>query len=1274
MKKIVSCTIATALAATNLSTMSVEAMNSTTKVDDSVNVNENINNSTEVIVEDTDKIENNIEENQSANESANDSDSEESLTESNGQTLEESNISSDDKLESGEVEINSNVEDEQSNNIDEIDVNEKEIENKATNYAQVKKYGKLEFDINFAMPIINTDSIHINLFNENQKIGQISDLSIEEGTLDNGSTYKIEKLNSKKQPLEDGDNSIYFVHITVEKLELGTYSAEIKSESYIDTTVDNIEIKDFSKRVVLGNSNNEALKYNGVFLAGDVNGDGKIDMGDYNLVFENIGSSNSKYDINKDGKVDVADLTYVNENIGLTKGSVEIVNTDAILEVDKINIDDKNLKLEAGTDIRDILVDNDKSVTIAKADGTAPTEESPLSIGIDFSAGNNESVVMEKIVLKAPENSSNTDAALPEAGTVTYEDENGNIETISFGSLVAAAAFRSTDSGDLVIDLGKQVAVKQITINVTGNRGNKNISEIAKIEFLNNVYKEVPKPDMNIPEIKTLETSTNLHDERITISWEAQPNVTSYEVTYQKLNENGQVVSTKKLQTNETNLNILDKDIKPYDLYRVSIQSLNGDWSSGYLTENDVPSAFDGKADNVDSNFNPIESYYNGDKGSVSEIQVVPIQSPEPPRNLTTEQGYKSFTVSWEQHSQARDFDIYYRKLGDTNKNWIKANEDRIEVTEDSQQVVNPDKSKLVRSHSYTINELDDNASYEVRVTATNHLGTSKMSETYIASTTSVNPPVMSEYKLINRPTSDNEIGTTHIIDVRNKLDEDGWAKDDTALTYDSEYALVDGDFTTTWKVNDWDTGASYGADRGSEITFDDTYTIGSIAFAETLEKGYNISPYKVKVTYWDENGNKHEVRTESVQRKVSNNNNYYIAKLDQPITTKKIKVDFSGYAGTMHAVSELRFYEYDSIADDIKNLYEDDLRLVLKDTVTQPMLDDLAKRLNTPDPISNEYHPDKEILEKELEIAQKLFNDKQVSERITTLDASIRTPNGTPSLGMQNSYQSLGSVARPGKDQNNESKSITVYMGSSDPNTKVDIVFLQNYGMPGEYISKVTTISPGRTEIVIPEIISANVEKGGQVMARVTQGSTTADVQIRLSGVTEIPHLNVNNLINDASKESEVKDKIRTYISDLKTYVADIKNKYPAQASDIDNANNIYTYDEKTSVLNTTDIEGDRFTLTLPASEILKGIESGLAGNVDAQVERVYDALLAWEQEVQVGFAKKGVFEEVQDFNGNGQIDDEDRAYFNKHKAPLTRLNIKYQRMMLELLSLVQF
>ena len=1293
MKKIVSCTIATALATTNLTTMSVEAMKSGTKVNDSNNINQQINNSTEVIVEDTDKIENNntnIESNDSNNSNLNQNDnlengsydekddnsnSEETLIKDNISSTEGDSITSDEKLEEKEDKENLTVEDEKNDNENEVDTTtenteedkgEVEDKNKFTFSEGKKNYGKLEFDINFNMPIINTDSININLFKGNEKIGKISSLVNDYGVLDNGATYKIEKLNSKKQLLEDEEKDIYFLHITIEKLDLGTYSAEIKSESYIDTKVDNIEIKDFSKRVILGNNYNETLKYNGVFLAGDVNGDGKIDMGDYNLVFENIGSSNSKYDINKDGRVNIADLTYVNENIGSTIGDVEIVNTDAILDLNKIVVNNDNLKFEEGTDIRDIFLDNNKSVSVTKNNGEAPSKESPLVIDMDLSKASegNKAVNMERILLKSADVSSSEDSSLPSSGSITYEDENGNIETINFST--EASTFKSDESGNLIIELGKQIAVKKISINVTGNRGNKRISEIAKIEFLNNVYKEIPKPDMNIPQIKTVETSTNLHDERITLTWDAQPNVTAYEVMYQKLDENGNITKTKKLQTNKPNINILDKDIKPYDVYRVSIQSLNGEWSSGYEDATKNPSAFDGKPDNVDSNYNIIQSYYDGYKGTVSEIQVIPITSPEPPRNLTTVQGYKSFTVSWENHIQAREFDIYYRKVGDTDKSWIKANDDNKKVTEDSIEVTNPDKSKLVRSHSYTINDLEDNASYEVRATATNHLGTSKMSSTYIGSTTSVNPPVMSEYKLINRPTDENEIGTTHIIDVRNKLDADGWSTGDAALSYDSEYALVDGDFTTSWKVKDWDTGASYGSNRGSEITFDDNYTIGTIAFAETLEQGYNMSLYKVKVTYWDEEGNQKVVYPTSLQSKVSNDHRYYIVKLSEPITANKIKVDTSGYGGSVQTMSEIRFYEYDSLADDIKALYTDDLRVVLKDSVTQEILDELFNRLNTPDPISNEYHPDKSVLQLELEVAQKLFNDKQVSEKITTLDASIRSGGGGPSLGMQNDWQSLGSVARPGVDENDTSKQIVVYMGSSDPNTKVQITFLQNYGLPGQYQGGTVTIRPGRTEITIPSIISADVEKGGQVMARVTSGSTSANIQIRLSGVTDIPHLDVNNLINDESKENESKEKIRAYISELRNYMANIKNIYPTNISDTDKINNIYPYDEKTSPLNSTDIEGDRFTLTLPASEILKGIENGLVGNEDAQVERVYNALLAWEQEVKVGFAKKGVFESVQDFNNNGEIDAEDNEYFNKHKAPLTRLNIKYQRMMM--------
>ena len=120
------------------------------------------------------------------------------------------------------------------------------------------------------------------------------------------------------------------------------------------------------------------------------------------------------------------------------------------------------------------------------------------------------SIEMEQIVIKAPKTSSNSDASMPEKGSITYVDENGVTKTVEFNENSNEARSKGSN-GDIVIDLGTQVAVKQISINVTANRGNKNISEIAKIEFLNNVYKEVPKPDMNIPTIKTLETSTNLH-------------------------------------------------------------------------------------------------------------------------------------------------------------------------------------------------------------------------------------------------------------------------------------------------------------------------------------------------------------------------------------------------------------------------------------------------------------------------------------------------------------------------------------------------------------------------------------------------------------------------------------------------------------------------------------------------------------------------------------------------------------------------------------------
>lgn len=60
--------------------------------------------------------------------------------------------------------------------------------------------------------------------------------------------------------------------------------------------------------------------------------------------------------------------------------------------------------------------------------------------------------------------------------------------------------------------------------------------------------------------------------------------------------------------------------------------------------------------------------------------------------------------------------------------------------------------------------------------------------------------------------------------------------------------------------------------------------------------------------------------------------------------------------------------------------------------------------------------------------------------------------------------------------------------------------------------------------------------EKGGNLYLSFDSNyDEVQNVQVRVSGGTEIPHLNVNNLIDDAANEQKVKELIREYIKKLK-------------------------------------------------------------------------------------------------------------------------------------------
>ncbi len=96
--------------------------------------------------------------------------------------------------------------------------------------------------------------------------------------------------------------------------------------------------------------------------------------------------------------------------------------------------------------------------------------------------------------------------------------------------------------------------------------------------------------------------------------------------------------------------------------------------------------------------------------------------------------------------------------------------------------------------------------------------------------------------------------------------------------------------------------------------------------------------------------------------------------------------------------------------------------------------------------------------------------------------------------------------------------------------------------------------------------------------------------------------------------------------------------------------------------MLNTTDIESDKVTLNVPATAVYQGISKG-NDDLNTQVDRLYNSMLAWEQIMDLVYSERGVFK-TQDLDGNGTVDDNEFNLTKNDMAPKSRMNIKYQRM----------
>lgn len=1029
--------------------------------------------------------------------------------------------------------------------------------------------GNLEVDVNFALPIMNTSealtAMTLSLTDaQGEKhyitLGEkMSTLEIDSKTIQ----YEIKKLDKTKAALHPNAEKVYYYAVVFKDLPVGTYSLSLSGEGFKTTNELEVQLQDYSQRVTLSNNDH--------FLMGDFDLDGTVTKKDYQALIANMKATEKEkikqFDLNRDGVVSILDLSYIQESLNKTATGGLIVETSPIIDTNKISIDAKS-SVGIADEVLETAIEN--LMTGNEPVAMSVTEDKPAQIGMAF----DEPIKMDRIDIAIP----NSNQA-PTAGYLLIEDEQGVETKVYYGSeayrnATGYSAKMSRSAGSIQIDLKGQVAVKRITIVVTETTNKEaNLAEIGKVEFLNNVYEEIPAPEMNVPTITGVEAAS----EELTVKWNAEPNVDGYELKLVGTIKGEEV--TKTLQTNKTQVKF--EGLENYQTYKIAIQSLNGEWESDYSEQ--------------------------------VEATPKPTGKPEAPEGVSIKGIYKGLEVSWSKHKNANTFNLYYKKVGSDEK---------------------PTAIENLQQLNYTINGLEDGTEYEIYLMAVNEHGVSVESKLYKGKTINLVAAVTPNYKLINVSNGVDQ-PTEHIVGVEYPH---------TAPS--DEFAVVDNDYSSSWIMKSWD-GGGYNPGKPSPIVeFDTPQTVDAITVVPDVSQKYEYGYVKVRV---QENGQMVLKDVSALNKKQDKNGKvYYEVCLKEPVTTDKVQVNFAlGYAhgdGTI-SISEMKFHNYGPLERDVRNLFEDDLLVALKDGVTLDTINQLRDEANALDPISGEEHPHKAVILRELDYAEQLYTDSQTDSEIMVVEQGIT--NTGNNLGMSNDYQALGVSARAGEE-------LVVYVGSNG--VIPELVFTQVYGESGKY-QQTVKLKKGRNVIQVPKIHDMDVEKGGNIYVRYPSASATnEDVKVRVMGGTKIPHLNLYGLINDESKQDEVKAEIRSYITELQDYVQALPTLYPADG-EVNASQNKYAYDKKTSVLNTTDIELDKATFNVSATAILEGLAGSTS--LEDKVDQLYDSLKAMEQLMSLKYAERGVSDNP-DLDKNGKIEGDEQKYL----TPKSRANIKYQRM----------
>ncbi|MDE5862217.1 MAG: M60 family metallopeptidase, partial [Ruminococcus sp.] len=353
---------------------------------------------------------------------------------------------------------------------------------------------------------------------------------------------------------------------------------------------------------------------------------------------------------------------------------------------------------------------------------------------------------------------------------------------------------------------------------------------------------------------------------------------------------------------------------------------------------------------------------------------------------------------------------------------------------------------------------------------------------------------------------------------------------------------------------------------------------------------------------------------------------------------------------------SEIVFYHYESLMDDIMNLYADDLHTVLKDNVTQEMIDELRDKIVLPDSRNGEYHPNKDNLARELNTAEKILNAEQISQpvlihnSITTYDPIEK--NTSRRYSGLNAWQPLGVNAGANTE-------VTIYVGGTNKNNN----YIMKTGESTElklYATQYNSESSGLTLIngqplkigantfTIPAGAISGAEGGGALYVQHHGGDQSkVYYSVRVEGGTQVPKLDIYQVTDYVEKLNRAAD----YIEALETYVAGMEeehnrvhkgSKYFGER----NTSLDYSYKKELCIAGATDILDDTMMYSLPAHQILAGLGNG---TVEARAVKLIKSMDAMEDMMKLFYQHKGMSNDAEKV---------------VNKIPNQHLNIRYQRM----------